>query len=96
MGGSPQKMLARKFTLCDRERHYILKLVAKAVRAAQLIKSSARPDAARQRLIEQPPIQEHIHGSIRAVVICTPPSMSSQWRVTSQDLVQVRGTITAE
>ena len=47
---------------CDCEGHYVLKLVAKSVGAAQLVKCRARPNAAPQRLIEQPSIHESVHG----------------------------------
>ena len=62
--GRAQQMLARDFAVGDAQRHHVLELVAETVRAAQLIKRRARPDAARQRLIEQPAIHQHIHGRI--------------------------------
>jgi hypothetical protein len=64
VSGGSQKMLARDFALGVVKRHYVLELVAKAVRAAHLIKPGAPPNPAGQRLIEQPAIEENIHASI--------------------------------
>src|ERR1700719_281597 len=93
MGGSTQKMPARNVVLGDCKRHAILKLIAKSVRATQLVESSASPHAARERLIEQPPIHEHIHGSIgrrdlHGVEDAVPLTPNF-----TQDFVKVRGTI---
>ena len=44
--------------LRDRERHHVLELIAKAIRAARLIKRRSRPDATGQRLIEQPAVEQ--------------------------------------
>ena len=42
-----EQMLARQRGLRDRQRHHVLQLIAKAVRAARLVECRARPDAAR-------------------------------------------------
>ena len=57
-------MFAGKFPPGDRERHHVLKLIAKTVRATDLIKSGSSPNAAGKRLIEQPAIEKHIHAPI--------------------------------
>ena len=46
------------------ERHAVLQLVAKAVGAARLIERRAGPDAAGERLIEQPAVQHDVHRPI--------------------------------
>ena len=62
--GGPQYLRARDVSLRDRERHHVLELIAKAIRAARLIKRRARPDATGERLIEQPAIEHNVHGPI--------------------------------
>ena len=49
------------------QRHHVLQLVAEAKCAAGLIEGRAAPDAARQALVEQPAIQQQVHGGIRRV-----------------------------
>ena len=46
------------------EGHAVLKLIAEAISARCLIESRAAPDPARQRLVEQPAIDQHIHFRI--------------------------------
>ena len=60
-----QQLLARHLGLRHAERHHILKLVAKAVSAARLIERRTRPDAAGERLIEQPTVQQDVHRTVR-------------------------------
>ena len=55
--GGAQQVLARDAGVATLKRHHILELVAETIGAAQLIERGARPDAARERLIEQPAIQ---------------------------------------
>ena len=62
--GGAQQMLARDVALRDAESQHILQLVAEAVRAAHLVEAGAAPDAAAQRLVEQPAIQEQVHGGL--------------------------------
>ena len=59
-----QQMFTRQVRSDDRERHAVLKLIAKAVCAAGLIESTARPDAAGKCLIEQPAIEHDIQGAV--------------------------------
>ena len=62
--GGAQEMLARERRPGDRQRHPVLQLVAEAVGAARLIEGRARPDAAGERLIEQPAVQHDVHGAV--------------------------------
>ena len=50
--------------LRDHQRHHVLELVAKPVGAAGLIERRARPDAAGQRLVEQPAVEHDVHGAV--------------------------------
>ena len=50
-------MLAGDVALRHRQRHHVLELIAKAIRAARLIERRPRPDATDKRLIEQPAVQ---------------------------------------
>ena len=59
-----QQMLARQVGLRDAERHDVLQLVAEAIGAARLIEAGARPDAAGERLIEQPAVQQDVHRAV--------------------------------
>ena len=63
--GGAQEMAASLLRVCECQRRAILKLVAEAVGAACLIEGGARHDAAGQRLIEQPAVQQDVHGAIR-------------------------------
>ena len=63
--GSPQQLRTRDVSFRHRERHYVLELITKAIRTAGLIKRRSRPDATRQRLIEQPAVEQNVHRPIR-------------------------------
>ena len=60
-----QHVLPRQFGLGDCERHHVLKLIAKAVRTSGLIEGRARPQSTRKRLVEQPAVEQYIHGAVR-------------------------------
>ena len=62
--GGAQEMASSLLRVCECQRRAILKLVAEAVGAACLIEGGARHDAAGQRLIEQPAVQQDIHRAI--------------------------------
>ena len=64
MTAREQNLFARNVRKAVDQRHYVLQLIAKTKRAARLIERSAGPDAARQRLIEQPTIEHRIHGLV--------------------------------
>src|SRR2546426_4773 len=59
--GGTQNLRARYLRLRVNQRHHVLQLIAKTKRAARLIESRSSADAARQRLIEQPTIDQSIH-----------------------------------
>ena len=62
---STQQVLARHRRLRRGQRHAVLQLVAKTVGAACLIECRTGPDAAGQRLVQQPAVQHDIHRTIR-------------------------------
>ena len=64
MGGGQQNLVARNSPPRDAQRHHILQLIAEAIGAAYLVETSATPDPAGQRLVEQPAIQQNIHAGI--------------------------------
>src|SRR3990172_12720091 len=63
--GGPQYLRACHVSLRHGERHHVLELIAKAIGAAGLIKRRSRPDAASERLIEQPAVEHNVHSPIR-------------------------------
>ena len=52
---------------CDRQRHHVLQLVAKTVRAAGLVEACAREQPASARLVEQPAIQDEVRRDVGRV-----------------------------
>src|ERR1700694_4366618 len=59
-----QQVLAREARLGVDERHRVLQLVAEAERGAGLVAPAARPQAARQGLVEEPAVREYVEGRI--------------------------------
>ena len=59
-----QQVLARHRRPRGDQRHAVLQLVAEAVGAARLIERRAGPDAAGQRLIQQPAVQHDVHRTV--------------------------------
>ena len=59
-----QDLLACDVGPCMHQGHHILQLVAEAVGAARLIERGTPPDAAGERLVEQPAIEQQVHGGI--------------------------------
>ena len=59
-----KQVLARQIGPSGGERHAILQLIAKSIGAAGLIEGGARPDAAGERLIEQPAVQHDVHRPV--------------------------------
>ena len=60
------------------ERHAVLQLVAEAVGAARLVEGRARPDAAGERLVEQPAVEHDVHRAVGRAAPGRVPSSSSQ------------------
>ena len=63
-GRGAQEVLAREVRPATRERHDVLELVAEAVGAARLVEGGARPEPARQRLVEQPAVEQDVHRAV--------------------------------
>src|SRR5579859_6981646 len=63
-GSRAQQVLACHGGLHGGQRHAVLQLVAKTIGTARLIEARACPDAAGQRLIEQPAVQHGVHRTI--------------------------------
>ena len=62
-----QNMLARQPRRGMNQGHHILQLIAKAKGTAGLIEARTPPDAAGQTLVEQPAVQQQIHGRVWGV-----------------------------
>ncbi|MNI39444.1 hypothetical protein D3C73_936260 [compost metagenome] len=65
--GAAQQMFAGQVGTRDRQRHRVLQLVAKAIRAAGLVMAAARPYPACQCLVEQPAVGQGVQGGVRGV-----------------------------
>jgi hypothetical protein len=65
----PQQVFARYGRLRGDQRHAVLQLVTKAISTACLIESRAGPDAAGQRLIQQPAVEHDIHCTVRGLYL---------------------------
>ena len=64
-GSGAQQMRSRALGGGKAERHPILQLIAKTVSPARLIERRAGPEPTGNRLIEQPAIEQNVHGAIR-------------------------------
>ena len=60
----PQEMLAGQVGPREHERQDVLELVAEAVRPARLVVARARPEAAGEVLVEEPPVHEQVEGVV--------------------------------
>src|SRR5206468_12990172 len=63
--GGAEHVLTRHVRPGYRERHHVLKLITKAVGAAGLVERRPRPHTTGERLVEQPAIEQHVHGPVR-------------------------------
>ena len=63
-GRAKEQMLARQPRFGVDEGHHILQLVAETEGAAGLVVPAARPEAARQGLIQKPAVGQHVEGRI--------------------------------
>src|SRR5580704_13522217 len=91
---SAQQMFARDGSFGDGERHAVLELIAETVCAAQLVKRRARPDSARESLIEQPAIQQDIHAGIWRRDLYCPQDFIPLPRDVSNDFIEIGAAIT--
>ncbi len=62
--GGAEKMFAQQAGLGMHQGHGVLQLIAKAKRAAGLVKSRPRPHATCQRLVHEPAVGQEVHGRI--------------------------------
>ncbi len=62
-----QQVLAQERGLGVHQRHRVLQLVAESEGAARLVVAAARPQAARERLVQQPAVGQHVDRGIRRV-----------------------------
>src|ERR1019366_227397 len=60
----PEEMLAGEVGPREHERQDVLELVAEAVRPARLVVAGARPEAAGEVLVEEPPVHEQVEGVV--------------------------------
>ena len=63
--GGPQQMRADKIGPCHCERQHVLELVTESVRTSALVERGAAPDATRERLIQQPAVEQQVHRRVR-------------------------------
>ena len=94
--GRPQQMLARDIGCRHIQSHDILKLIAKPIGPAHLIECRPCPDAAHQRLIEHPSIQEDIRRALRRMDLYDTQQVIPSAGNLTQERVHVRPTITLE
>ena len=66
------------------QRHHVLQLIAEAERAAGLIGAAAGPDAAAQRLIQQPAVHQQIERVVWRVHLHSPQRVVPELRRPSQ------------
>src|SRR5437762_12365145 len=59
-----EEVLAHKVRLGVDERHRILKLIAETKSARRLMVSASRPQTARERLVYEPAVREHVEGLV--------------------------------
>src|SRR5688572_9271002 len=67
MRRAAQQMLAGEARLSVQQRHDVLQLIAEAERTARLVMAAARPEAARQRLVEEPAVYYQVEGAVRGL-----------------------------
>jgi hypothetical protein len=61
----PEEMFAG-YRWADRgERHAVLQLVPEAIGAAGLVETRSRPDAAGERLVDEPAVEHDVHRPVR-------------------------------
>src|SRR5271170_2793153 len=91
--GGAQQMLPDQTALRYGQRHHVLKLIPKAVSTACLIKCGSGQDPARQGLVEQPTVEQDVHGTIGGFNRDDAQSFIPMFRYRTQDRVEVRGPI---
>src|SRR4029077_20044611 len=94
--GRAQQMLARHCAFCQGQGHHILELVAEAISSAQLIERRASPNAAAERLIQEPTIQHQIQIVFGCGDLNRTENVVPSANYVAQDLVQIYGAIAIE
>ena len=64
-GGAEEQVLAHEVRPGVDERHHILQLIAETEGPSRLIESASRPKPARQGLVQQPAVGQHVEGLVR-------------------------------
>jgi hypothetical protein len=90
---SAQQMFARHIRSRHTKRHHILKLVAKTISTARLIEGRTRPHSTRERLIEQPTVQQNIHGAVRCPHLHRAECVVPQTRDGAEDGVEIGSAV---
>jgi hypothetical protein len=80
----------------DGKRHAVLQLIAKAVCAAGLIKGCPRPDAAGERLIQHPAIEDDIQRPVRRFHLDRAENMLPMLRDLTEDGVEIGVAVASE
>ena len=65
MPGRLQDVRARAIRSCVQEREYVLELVTEAEGSTRLVEGGAPEQARREGLVEQPPVEQEVHGRLR-------------------------------
>src|SRR6185436_14531786 len=66
---APEQMLPHERRFGVDKRHHVLQLIAETERSARLVVAAARPQAARDRLVEQPPVGEDVDRRVGRVYL---------------------------
>ena len=90
---SAQEMLARQRRLRYRERHHVLQLVAKAIGATGLVERRPRQDPTGEGLVEQPAIEQDVHGTIGCLHLHRTEDILPVLGHRAEDLVEVGAAV---
>ena len=63
-GRAQEQVLAHEMRSGVDERHHVLQLIAETEGASRLVVSASRPKAARQGLVQQPAVGQHVEGLV--------------------------------
>ena len=88
-----KQVLARQIGPGGGERHAVLQLIAKAIGAAGLIEGGARPDAAGERLIEQPAVEHDVHRPVGSLDLNRAQGLVPEARDRCFEGVEIGGAI---
>ncbi|MCY1390258.1 hypothetical protein D9M71_50740 [compost metagenome] len=94
--GGAQQMAAGFHRVGEGQRHAVLQLVAEAIGAARLVERRPRADAAGQRLVEQPAIEQDVHRPVRRAHLHRAEQLVPMPGHGGEHFVEVSGAIAAE